>query len=307
MRTATSRNFLWVGLALPALVAAALLAGTAGVFLVMALGFALALALQDPAAGRAPARGAARGRRAAGDSRRAGRGVRLQRRRLLPPGARRRGRRAERRARRCACCSRATRSKASVRSSSPPPPRSSSTAGWCLLSLTWSHAPGRAFVESDRALLYLLVVVLFGSIARDSRRIAWAVRGVVLGIVVVCTCALITRVLPDVWPIGPNIYENRLAYPITYWNTLGLLAAIGCVLALHLTCSLREAAWMRSWRPPCRSRCWPPRSCSPSRAERSAAGDHRPRRIRPARTPTRAHRGTALHRPRHGDRAGRGV
>ena len=117
--------------------------------------------------------------------------------------------------------------------------------GWCLLSLTWSHAPGRAFVESDRALLYVLVVVLFGSIARDSRRIAWAVRGAVLGIVVVCTCALITRVLPDVWPIGPNIYENRLAYPITYWNTLGLLAAIGCVLALHLTCSLREAAWMR--------------------------------------------------------------
>jgi len=118
-------------------------------------------------------------------------------------------------------------------------------AGWCLLSLTWSHAPGRAFVESDRALFYVLVLVLFGSIGRDRGRIGWVVRGLVAAIAGICVCALITRTLPHVWPITPNIVNNRLSFPITYWNSLGLLAALGSVLALHLTSSLREPPWVR--------------------------------------------------------------
>jgi O-Antigen ligase len=118
-------------------------------------------------------------------------------------------------------------------------------AGWSLLSARWSHAPGRAFGASERALLYLLVLALFGSIGRTNARLRWLIRSVVLGIVVVCTCALITRVLPHVWPIRPNVVNNRLSYPITYWNTLGLLAAIGCILSLHLTSSLREPAPVR--------------------------------------------------------------
>jgi O-antigen ligase len=116
---------------------------------------------------------------------------------------------------------------------------------WVLISFTWSHAPGRAFTETSRALLYLLLLILFGSLGRSSARVRWMVRGVVAGIAVVCICALITRVLPHVWPITPNIVNNRLSYPITYWNTLGLLAAIGCVLGLHLTCSLQEPASIR--------------------------------------------------------------
>jgi hypothetical protein len=112
--------------------------------------------------------------------------------------------------------------------------------GWSLLSLTWSHAPGRALVETDRALLYLLLLVLFGSLRRTDEHLRWMVRWLVLGIATVCLCALITRVLPHVWPITPNIVNNRLSYPITYWNSLGLLASMGCILALHLTSSLRE-------------------------------------------------------------------
>src|SRR6185437_2630875 len=111
-------------------------------------------------------------------------------------------------------------------------------AGWVFLSQAWSHAPGRAYTETSRALLYLLVLVLFASLASTSERLRWLVRVVVAAITVVCVCGLITRVLPHVWPITPNIVNNRLGYPITYWNTLGLLGAFGCVLALHLTCSL---------------------------------------------------------------------
>ncbi len=56
---------------------------------------------------------------------------------------------------------------------------------------------------------------------------------------------LVTRVLPDVWTISPNIANDRLSYPLTYWNALGLLAGLGAVLCFHLTSSLREPGAVR--------------------------------------------------------------
>ncbi len=65
-----------------------------------------------------------------------------------------------------------------------------------LLSQTWSHAPADALVEFDRTLVYLLVMVLFGSIRLSRERLAWVLRILGLGIFVICTCGLITRLLP---------------------------------------------------------------------------------------------------------------
>ncbi len=113
-------------------------------------------------------------------------------------------------------------------------------AVWTLLSFTWSDSQSRALLEFDRALLYLLVLVLAGSLLRTSQRLRWMVRGVVAGIVVLCGIGLISRVLPEVWPIGQNIAEERLSYPLTYWNALGLVAALGIVLGLFLTADERE-------------------------------------------------------------------
>src|SRR5438067_1983542 len=64
--------------------------------------------------------------------------------------------------------------------------------------------------------------------------------GVVAGI------ALITRVLPEVWPISGNVHPERLSYPLTYWNALGVLAAIGLVLCIHLSSSLAEPRAVRA-------------------------------------------------------------
>jgi O-antigen ligase len=109
-----------------------------------------------------------------------------------------------------------------------------------LLSQYWSHSPGLALVEFDRALLYLLALVLCGSVARRRVRIAWVVRALTAGIVVVCGCGLITRILPRVWPIVPEFDTGRLSFPVTYWNVLGLLAAIGIILCAHLSSEPRE-------------------------------------------------------------------
>ena len=116
---------------------------------------------------------------------------------------------------------------------------------WTFLSAIWSDAPGRAVIEFDRVLLYLLALLLFGSMPRSSQDLRLMIRGLALGFTVVAVIALITRVLPDVWPISANLAEDRLSYPLTYWNALGLLAGLGAVLCLHLTSSLREPAPVR--------------------------------------------------------------
>jgi hypothetical protein len=114
-----------------------------------------------------------------------------------------------------------------------------------LVSASWSHSTGRALIEFDRAWLYLLILVLFGTVRASTQDLRWLIRGLVIGVCVVCLAGLISRVLPDVWHTAPNVSNQRLSYPVTYWNTLGLLAALGIVLALHLTCSLGERRLVR--------------------------------------------------------------
>ena len=118
-------------------------------------------------------------------------------------------------------------------------------AVWTLLSAGWSDATSRALLEFDRALLYLLVLLVAGLVAGrlgGPGRILW---GLAAAAVVVCGCGLITRVAPDVWPIRATLQADRLSYPITYWNTLGLLGAMGWVTCLHLSSSLREPRVVR--------------------------------------------------------------
>jgi O-antigen ligase len=113
-------------------------------------------------------------------------------------------------------------------------------AVWTLLSQAWSDSPVRALLEFDRVLLYLAALVLFGAARRAPDDLRWLVRGLAAAALAVCTVALVTRLAPDVWPIGANLSENRLSYPVTYWNALGLVAALGVVSCVHLAACGRE-------------------------------------------------------------------
>jgi len=112
---------------------------------------------------------------------------------------------------------------------------------WTLLSSTWSDAPARALVEYDRVLLYLLVFVLAGALGRTPQRLRWTIRAVAIAATVVCASGFVTRALPDVWSVAPSIHNERLGVPLTYWNSLGLLAAIAIVLCVALTSDARES------------------------------------------------------------------
>ena len=116
---------------------------------------------------------------------------------------------------------------------------------WTLLSGTWSDAPARALIEFDRAFVYLLALVLFGSIPRSSDSLRWMVRGVALAIVAAVVAGFLTRTLPDVFTFHPGLDAGRLGWPLTYWNALGIFGAVGAIFCLHLSASLREPLAVR--------------------------------------------------------------
>jgi O-antigen ligase/polysaccharide polymerase Wzy-like membrane protein len=114
-----------------------------------------------------------------------------------------------------------------------------------LASASWSHAPGRAEVEFDRALLYCAAFLLLGLTRRSPARMRLALLGLVAGIIAVAVAAFLSRTLPDAFPTDAGIDASRLAHPLGYWNALGLLAAVGGVMCLHLATSEREPAAAR--------------------------------------------------------------
>jgi hypothetical protein len=118
-------------------------------------------------------------------------------------------------------------------------------AVWSLLSAGWSDAAGRAVIEFDRALLYLLVLVLFGLVARKPGDLGLLLRWVGLAIAAIGLVALLTRLLPDLLPTDGGVSIERLQFPLTYWNALGILAVVGLVLNLRLSAGWREPVWVR--------------------------------------------------------------
>ena len=118
-------------------------------------------------------------------------------------------------------------------------------ASWILASSWWSGAAARSLLEFDRMLLYVLAIAFAGLTASRSSGPAPVVRVVTLATVAVVTCALVTRLLPEVWPTAAGLQPDRLGYPLSYWNALGLLAAFAFLGSLHLSASLDEQRWLR--------------------------------------------------------------
>lgn len=119
-------------------------------------------------------------------------------------------------------------------------------ATWTLLSALWSGSPARALLEFDRTLLYLLVLVTMATLPVTGARLEWALRAFAAAVTLVCLAGLTSRLLPDVLATEPSALVERLSYPVSYWNALGLLAAAGAVACLHLTSGPRQPRAVRA-------------------------------------------------------------
>jgi hypothetical protein len=106
-------------------------------------------------------------------------------------------------------------------------------ASWTLVSGAWSDASGRALVEFDRALLYVLALAFYATVPRDRGSLTVLLRWVLLAFTAAALAGLATRLAPDVFPISGDYLAERLSFPLTYWNATGIAAALGVVLAIH--------------------------------------------------------------------------
>jgi hypothetical protein len=105
---------------------------------------------------------------------------------------------------------------------------------WTLLSAFWSHAPAQALINFDRSLMLWLALVFFGSFRWNRERLIWAVRILAATMVVVAILGLVTRLLPNVHSIPENFERDRLSYPLSYWNGLGIFVSVAVLLCCGL-------------------------------------------------------------------------
>ena len=116
---------------------------------------------------------------------------------------------------------------------------------WTLASSGWSNSPARAMIEFDRALLYLLVLAFLGLHPRVSGHLRLVLRWLGLALAVTCAVALATRLLPASFPTSAGVNNERLAFPLTYWNAMGMFCGLGAIILTHLTASEKEPAAVR--------------------------------------------------------------
>lgn len=117
---------------------------------------------------------------------------------------------------------------------------------WTLISQLWSHAPARALIAFDLALLYLLAIAFFGLAGSATAARVQIARAVALTFAAVSISGLITRLLPQLWPVTHSLQIDRLSYPVSYWNAQGAVAALGVIACMHLAASRSEPRVVRA-------------------------------------------------------------
>lgn len=115
-------------------------------------------------------------------------------------------------------------------------------AAWTLVSGSWSDAPARAMLEFDRVLVYLGTLLVVGLIGRTHDRARVLLAGLATAAAGVSAAAVCVWLLPGTFAAGTatGFSGERLNWPLSYWNSAGLIAALGVVWCLHFTSTLRE-------------------------------------------------------------------
>lgn len=114
-------------------------------------------------------------------------------------------------------------------------------------SMAWASSPESAFAELDRILIYVGIFTLVVLMSRRGDAGRWS-DGLALGITAVGLLALTSELFPgSIGPKAPPTFfpgENRLSYPVNYWNGLAILVGIAFPLLLRAATADRRA-WAR--------------------------------------------------------------
>ena len=99
-------------------------------------------------------------------------------------------------------------------------------AAGTALSVIWSLAPSDSWIEAARTFAYLALFAAGMALVRLEPR-GWSavLVGVAGGCLIVCAWALLTKVFPA--SLASEETYARLREPFAYWNSVGLMAALG--------------------------------------------------------------------------------
>jgi hypothetical protein len=108
-------------------------------------------------------------------------------------------------------------------------------AGWTLLSITWAPIAGNAHHAGQLTLLYVGALLAAAMLLRVRVAERAVEPALALGASVVICYGISERLLPGLLHLHRSISaQGRLEQPLTYWNAMGELAALGFVLAARL-------------------------------------------------------------------------
>jgi hypothetical protein len=120
-------------------------------------------------------------------------------------------------------------------------------AVWTLCSVAWAPIAGNAYGQGQMVVLYAGVVIAALLLLRPSGGPDLVEPVLALGVVVVIGYGLAGRLLPGVIHLSRSVSaQGRLEQPLTYWNAMGELAAMGFVLCARLAGDRRRPAWLRA-------------------------------------------------------------
>ena len=105
---------------------------------------------------------------------------------------------------------------------------------WTLLSITWAPIAGNAFHAGQIVVLYAGVLLAATLLLRGRGAVA-VEPALAAGALIVIGYAISERMLPGVLHFARSVTaQGRLEQPLTYWNAMGELAAIGFVLCVRI-------------------------------------------------------------------------
>jgi hypothetical protein len=106
---------------------------------------------------------------------------------------------------------------------------------WTLLSITWAPIAGNAYHAGQLVMLYVGVLLAAMLLLRTRTAQRLVEPALAAGALVVTGYGISERLLPGVLQFARSISaQGRLEQPLTYWNAMGELAALGFVLCARI-------------------------------------------------------------------------
>ena len=108
-------------------------------------------------------------------------------------------------------------------------------AAWSLLSIAWTPVAGTAYHDGQRLVLYAGVLLSATVLLRAPSAQRAVEPALAAGTLIVIGYGLSGRLVPGLLHFARSVSaQGRLEQPLTYWNAMGEVAAIGFVLAARL-------------------------------------------------------------------------